>query len=64
MTFQILTRENLSPMRKKEIYLLLLSLDRYFGKNYDRQSAMFSLYGPYDGHTNVVFPVRSFHFIL
>lgn len=57
---QVLGNKNITQVRKEEIYLMLLSLDRFFGRTYDRETAMFTLYGPYEGQSDVIFPVSDF----
>ena len=52
-----MVNKNISKTKEEEIYLLLVSLDRFFGKNNDRQTAMFNLYGLYDNQHDVLFPV-------
>ncbi|XP_011505188.1 PREDICTED: transferrin isoform X1 [Ceratosolen solmsi marchali] len=57
----ILASKNITQVRREEIYLLFLSLDRFFGNIYDRETAMFTLYGPYEGHSDIIFPDKTQH---
>lgn len=44
-----------SLMRRNEIYNSLRDMDRLFGKQYKSQSAPFTLFGPFDKRSNVMF---------
>ncbi|OXU29059.1 hypothetical protein TSAR_015174 [Trichomalopsis sarcophagae] len=57
----VLGNKNITQVRKEEIYLMLLSLDRFFGRTYDRETAMFTLYGPFEGQSDVIFPDNTQH---
>ncbi|XP_058804849.1 transferrin [Phymastichus coffea] len=57
----VLVSSNVTRTREQEIFLMLLSLDRFFGKTLDRETAMFTLYGPYEGQSDVIFPDRTRH---
>ncbi|XP_014208083.1 transferrin-like [Copidosoma floridanum] len=57
----VLANKNASNVKKEDIFLMLLALDRFFGKTHDRETPMFSLYGPFEGESDVIFPDRTMH---
>ncbi|KAJ8684290.1 hypothetical protein QAD02_020082 [Eretmocerus hayati] len=55
----VLASKHMNQVKREETYLLLLSLDRFFGRLYDKETAMFTLYGPFEGHPDVIFPDKT-----
>ncbi|KMQ96612.1 transferrin isoform x4 [Lasius niger] len=53
----IVAHENITDLRRQEIYSMLLEMDKLFGKKFNGQTPAFSLYGPYDGNHDLIFPV-------
>ncbi|KAG7200605.1 hypothetical protein KM043_001163 [Ampulex compressa] len=54
----VIAHENITDVRRQEIYLALLEMDQLFGQTFNGQTPAFSLYGNYDSMQNIVFPVR------
>lgn len=57
----IVTHENITDLRRQEIYSMLLEMDRLFGKTYSGQTPAFSLYGPFDDNHGIIFPDGTRH---
>ena len=55
----VIVNENMTELRREEIYSALLQLDVMFGKRVDDQTSAFSLYGPYDSNHDIIFSVRT-----
>ncbi|XP_011337868.1 transferrin isoform X2 [Ooceraea biroi] len=53
----IVAHENITNLRRQEIYSMLLEMDKLFGKSIDGRAPAFSLYDSYDGNPGVIFPV-------
>ncbi|KAK2584704.1 hypothetical protein KPH14_007038 [Odynerus spinipes] len=53
----VVAHENITDLRRTEIYSMLLSMDEFFGASYPGFTPAFSLYGTYDDNRNVIFPV-------
>lgn len=60
----VIAHENITDVRRQEIYLALLEMDQLFGQTFNGQTPAFSLYGNYDSMQNIVFPeeTRYLHF--
>lgn len=54
---QVVAHENLTTTRREEIYSMLLEMDELFGGTKAKILA-FSLYGPFDSNSSIIFPVR------
>ncbi|XP_043266061.1 transferrin isoform X2 [Colletes gigas] len=52
----IVAHENMSDLRREEIYTMLLDMDERFGVDFKGRVPAFSMYGPYDSNYNVIFP--------
>ncbi|KAF7381560.1 hypothetical protein HZH66_013954 [Vespula vulgaris] len=59
----VVAHENITDLRYNEIYSMLLSMDQLFGTNTKGYTSAFSLYGTYDDHQNVIFPVSNNNFL-
>ncbi|KAM0730836.1 Transferrin [Formica fusca] len=57
----IVSNENITDLRRQEIYSMLLEMDKLFGKNANKQSPAFLLYGPYEGNLSIIFPHNTRH---
>ncbi|GAB1859923.1 Transferrin [Camponotus japonicus] len=57
----IVSNENITDLRRQEIYFMLLEMDRLFGKKIKGQLPAFLLYEPYDGNLNIIFPNGTHH---
>lgn len=55
----IVAHENITNLRRQEIYSMLLSMDHIFGTTFPGFTPIFSLYGTYDENRNVIFPDES-----
>ncbi|KAL7300041.1 hypothetical protein TKK_0007051 [Trichogramma kaykai] len=52
----ILASDRILPVKEEEIYLMFVTLNRYFGTNFARETPMFDMYGKFDGVQDVIFP--------
>ncbi|XP_076630373.1 transferrin 3 isoform X2 [Colletes latitarsis] len=57
----IVAHENMSDLRREEIYTMLLDMDDLFGVGFKGRVPAFSMYGPYDSNYNVIFPGETQH---
>ncbi|XP_015175750.1 PREDICTED: transferrin [Polistes dominula] len=60
----IVAHQNITDLRRDEIYSMFLHMNQLFGTTTTRYTRAFSLYGPYDGVENVIFPVSTCLIIL
>ncbi|XP_036151373.1 transferrin isoform X2 [Monomorium pharaonis] len=52
----IMAHENITDLRRQEIYAMLLEMDKIFGRKFNGQAPTFLLYGPYEENHGVIFP--------
>ncbi|XP_011156703.1 transferrin [Solenopsis invicta] len=52
----IMAHENITDLRRQEIYTMLLEMDKIFGRKFNGQAPTFLLYGPYEENHGVIFP--------
>ncbi|XP_018340131.1 PREDICTED: transferrin isoform X2 [Trachymyrmex septentrionalis] len=52
----IMAHENITDLRRQEIYTMLLEMDNIFGRKFNGQAPTFLLYGPYEDNHGVIFP--------
>ncbi|XP_020278955.1 transferrin [Pseudomyrmex gracilis] len=52
----IVTYENITSTRHLEIYAMLTEMDKLFGENFNGITPAFSMYGPFDNKSGVIFP--------
>jgi len=52
-----MAHENITNLRRQEIYTMLLEMDKIFGRKFNGQAPTFLLYGPYEDNHGVIFPV-------
>ncbi|XP_018392136.1 PREDICTED: transferrin [Cyphomyrmex costatus] len=52
----IMAYENITDLRRQEIYTMLLEMDKIFGRKFNGQAPTFLLYGPYEDNHGVIFP--------
>ncbi|XP_011704440.1 PREDICTED: transferrin [Wasmannia auropunctata] len=52
----IMAHENITDLRRQEIYTMLLEMDKIFGRKFNGQAPTFLLYGPYEDNHGVIFP--------
>ncbi|XP_018049923.1 PREDICTED: transferrin [Atta colombica] len=52
----IMAHENITNLRRQEIYTMLLEMDKIFGRKFNGQAPTFLLYGPYEDNHGVIFP--------
>ncbi|XP_071653962.1 transferrin isoform X1 [Temnothorax longispinosus] len=52
----IIAHENITDLRRQEIYTMLLEMDKIFGRKFNGQAPTFLLYGPYEDNHGVIFP--------
>lgn len=52
-----MAHENITDLRREEIYSMLLEMDKIFGRKFNGQAPTFLLYGPYEDNQGVIFPV-------
>lgn len=52
-----MAHENITDLRRQEIYTMLLEMDKIFGRKFNGQAPTFLLYGPYEENHGVIFPV-------
>ena len=57
-----MVHDNISQSREQEIHLMLLELDALFGNKFKGDTPQFSMYGPFEGTKNILFPVRNHSF--
>lgn len=55
--FQVVAHENMTEMRREEIYSMLLQMDKLFGSAFKGETPAFSMYGIYDSNRSIIFPV-------
>lgn len=51
----VMVRRNLEAVRKTEIYNALREMDKLFGKQYKTNTIPFTMFGPFDRQSNVMF---------
>ncbi|KOX73093.1 Transferrin [Melipona quadrifasciata] len=54
----VVTHENITDLRREEIYSMLLEMDKLFGSSFKGPTPVFSMYGIYDSNRSIIFPVR------
>ncbi|CAD1475639.1 unnamed protein product, partial [Heterotrigona itama] len=52
----IVTHENMTDLRREEIYSMLLEMDKLFGSSFKGPTPAFSMYGMYDSNRSIIFP--------
>jgi len=52
-------QKNVTEIRRRDIYSMLVEMDKLFGKRFNGETPAFSLYGPYEGKLGIIFPVSS-----
>ncbi|KAL0113854.1 hypothetical protein PUN28_011293 [Cardiocondyla obscurior] len=52
----IVSHENITDLRRQEIYTMLVEMDKIFGRKFNGQAPTFLLYGPYEDNHGVIFP--------
>lgn len=52
-----MAHENITELKRQEIYTMLLEMDKIFGRKFNGQAPTFLLYGPYEDNHGVIFPV-------
>ncbi|XP_011641592.1 serotransferrin isoform X1 [Pogonomyrmex barbatus] len=52
----IMAHENITDLRRQEIYSMLLEMDKIFGRKFNGQAPTFLLYGSYEDNHGVIFP--------
>ncbi|XP_031843112.1 transferrin 3 isoform X2 [Nomia melanderi] len=57
----VLTHQNLTDLRREEIYSMLLEMNDLFGNTFKDQVPSFSMYGLYDTNSNVIFSEETQH---
>ncbi|XP_072760002.1 transferrin isoform X2 [Anoplolepis gracilipes] len=57
----IVSNENITDLRRQEIYSVLFEMDKLFGKKHNGQTPAFLLYGPYNGNRSIIFPDDTRH---
>ncbi|XP_053977011.1 transferrin isoform X1 [Hylaeus volcanicus] len=57
----VVAHENLTSLRREEIYAMLLEMDDLFGVTLKGRIPAFSMYGPYDSNYSVIFPDETQH---
>ncbi|XP_078033329.1 transferrin 3 isoform X2 [Augochlora pura] len=55
----VVAHENLTDIRREEIYAMLLEINDLFGNTYKGEVPTFSMYGPYDSNKNVIFSAET-----
>lgn len=53
----MITHENITDVRREEIYSMLLEMDKLFGITFKGPTPAFSMYGIYDSNHSIIFPV-------
>ncbi|XP_017878317.1 transferrin isoform X1 [Ceratina calcarata] len=58
----VITHENMTDLRREEIYSMLLEMDKLFGNSFKGETPAFSMYGTYDdSNRSVIFPEEAQH---
>ncbi|XP_076175295.1 transferrin 3 isoform X2 [Ptiloglossa arizonensis] len=57
----VVAHENLTDIKYEEIYAMLLEMDELFGVSFKGRIPAFSMYGPYDSNSSVIFPKETQH---
>ncbi|XP_043526669.1 transferrin isoform X3 [Frieseomelitta varia] len=52
----VVTHENITDLRREEIYSMLLEMDKLFGSSFKGPTPAFSMYGIYDSNHSIIFP--------
>ncbi|XP_067210522.1 transferrin isoform X2 [Linepithema humile] len=52
----IVMQKNVTEVRHRDIYSMLVEMDKLFGKHFNGETPAFSLYAPYEGNLGVIFP--------
>ncbi|XP_043790727.1 transferrin isoform X5 [Apis laboriosa] len=53
----VITNENMTELRRNEIYSMLLEMDKLFGSTFKGRTPAFSMYGIYDSNESIIFPI-------
>lgn len=56
-------QKSVTEIRHRDVYSMLIEMDKLFGKHFNGETPAFSLYGPYEGDLGVIFPVRTDSFV-
>ncbi|KAK1120049.1 hypothetical protein K0M31_012778 [Melipona bicolor] len=57
----VVTHENITDLRREEIYSMLLEMDKLFGSSFKGPTPVFSMYGIYDSNRSIIFPEETQH---
>ncbi|CAK9808394.1 unnamed protein product [Anthophora quadrimaculata] len=57
----VVTHENMTDLRREEIYSMLLEMDKLFGVTFQGETPAFSMYGMYDSNRSIIFPDGTQH---
>ncbi|XP_043790725.1 transferrin isoform X3 [Apis laboriosa] len=57
----VITNENMTELRRNEIYSMLLEMDKLFGSTFKGRTPAFSMYGIYDSNESIIFPEGTQH---
>lgn len=57
----VVGHENMTDLRREEIYSMLLEMDQLFGQTFKGQTPAFSMYGIYESNHSVIFPEETQH---
>ncbi|KAK9295653.1 hypothetical protein QLX08_010079 [Tetragonisca angustula] len=57
----VVTHENITDLRREEIYSMLLEMDKLFGSSFKGPTPAFSMYGIYDSNRSIIFPEETQH---
>ncbi|XP_029047625.1 transferrin isoform X1 [Osmia bicornis bicornis] len=57
----VIAHENITDLRREEIYTMLLEMDKLFGNTFKGQTPAFSMYGIYDTNHSIIFPEETQH---
>ncbi|XP_071866002.1 transferrin 3 isoform X1 [Bombus fervidus] len=57
----VITHENITDVRREEIYSMLLEMDKLFGITFKGPTPAFSMYGIYDSNHSIIFPDETQH---
>ncbi|XP_076758710.1 transferrin 3 isoform X1 [Xylocopa sonorina] len=57
----VVIHENMTDLRREEIYSMLLEMDKLFGSSFNGETPAFSMYGIYDSNHSIIFPEETQH---